>query len=315
MTGTETITSNNSRIIIDKVTRWYGQVIGVNDISFKVGPGVTGLLGPNGAGKSTLMKLITGHIQPNQGSVKVDGVDPFFDHTIKRRMGYAPEMEALPDQDTGNAFLKKRALLRGYTLKEAGRLAESAMVKAGLENITKKIGAYSKGMRQRLKLAQASFYGPDIIILDEPLTGLDPVGRRQVLDQIRDLGEEGRTLLVSSHVLHEVELMTDQVVLITKGKILAEGSIEHIRSLIDSHPHSVDIETSNPRKLALLLLEKEVIKSADIEEDKNSVRIKTRFPDRFYETLGELVISKEVDVMRFHSPDNNLQAVFDYLVK
>lgn len=310
MTKTQT-----NLIEVDKVTRWYGQIIGVNEISFQVGPGVTGLLGPNGAGKSTLMKLITGHILPNQGRIRVEGANPFYNHRIKSKMGYAPESEALPDQETGLAFLKKLALMRGYPLTQANGLGLKALKDTGLEKVTKKIGAYSKGMRQRLKLAQAASYNQEIIVLDEPLTGLDPVGRKQVIDKIRGLGKEGRTVLVSSHVLHEVEMMTDMVILINRGKILAEGSIEHIRSLIDSHPHSVEIQSKAPRELAIQLLKKEVVESVELEDDKDRMRIKTRNPDQFYEAFGELVVSQGVEVDRFYSPDNNLQAVFDYLVK
>jgi len=170
-------------------------------------------------------------------------------------------------------------------------------------------------MRQRLKLAQAASFNQEIIILDEPLTGLDPVGRKQVIDKIRSLGEEGRTVLVSSHVLHEVEMMTDMVILINRGKILAEGSIEHIRSLIDSHPHSVEIQVKAPREMAIQLLKEGVIESVDLDGDQDRMRIKTRNPDQFYEVFGDLVVGQDVDVERFYSPDNNLQAVFDYLVK
>jgi ABC-2 type transport system ATP-binding protein len=303
-------------IRIEKVTRWYGQVIGLNGVTMEIGPGVTGLLGPNGAGKTTLMKLITGQIRPNQGSVRVGDRDPFGDHLIKKEMGYLPELDVLPDRLTGEQFLRRCALLRGYPPGESSRVALAALELAGLaEARRKRTGAYSKGMRQRIKLGQAILHDPDFIILDEPLTGLDPVGRREVIDLIKKLGKEGRTVLVSSHVLHEVELMTDQVILIARGKVLAEGTIEHIRSLIDSHPHSVELRTPDPLALAVALLEKECVTTVSIEKADKLLTIKTRVPEQFYETLGTLVVDEGFEVESFMSPDNNLQAVFEYLVK
>jgi len=303
-------------IQIEKSTRWYGQVIGVNDVSLTIGPGVTGLLGPNGAGKSTLMKLITGQIRPNQGTVTVGGLCPFQNYLSKKRVGYLPEMDVLPDRMTGERFLLRCALLRGYSLKEAGAVVQEALALTGLTQAAhKKAGAYSRGMRQRLQLAQAVLHNPDFIILDEPLTGLDPVGRREVINLIRKLGKRGHAVLVSSHVLYEVELMTDQVVLIVRGKVLAEGTIEHIRSLLDSHPHTVDLKTPDPSRLAVALLEKESIVSVSLEAGDNRLQIKTRRPDDFYTTLEALIIDGGFEVESLHSPDNNLQAVFDYLVK
>ncbi len=288
----------------------------MNNVSFEIGPGVKGLLGPNGAGKSTLMKLITGHILPNQGRITVAGCDPFRDRHIKRRMGYVPEAESMPDLQTGEVFLRKRAYLRGFTLKDSKDLAARMLEQVGLEDAaSKKIGAYSKGMRQRLKLAQSLMHAPDIIVLDEPLSGLDPVGRRRVIDLIKTLGREGRTVLVSSHILHEIELMTDQVLLIVRGKMLAEGSIEHIRSLIDSHPHTVEVKTARPMDLAVVLLKAGCVVSASLEEGAGCLMIKTRDPDHFYERFGHLVRPEDFGVESFHAPDNKLQAVFDYLVK
>lgn len=310
------MTSPDELIQIRKVTRWYGQVIGVNGVSLTIGPGVTGLLGPNGAGKSTLMKLITGQIRPNQGEVSVGGLCPFTHYPSKKRVGYLPEMDVLPDRLTGERFLMRCALLRGYPRNEAVQVVTEALNLVGLTQAAqKKAGAYSRGMRQRLQLAQAVLHDPDFIILDEPLTGLDPVGRREVINLIQKLGKKGCSVLVSSHVLHEVELMTDQVVLIVRGKVLAEGTIEHIRSLLDSHPHTVDLQTSDPSKLAMALLERESVVSVSLEAGEGRLQIKTRKPDDFYNTLESLVVDEGFDVESFHSPDNNLQAVFDYLVK
>ncbi|MFH1998064.1 MAG: ABC transporter ATP-binding protein [Planctomycetota bacterium] len=310
------MTTQEDLIRIEKATRWYGQVIGVNDVSLSIGPGVTGLLGPNGAGKTTLMKLITGQILPNQGSVTVGGLNPFKNHLSKKRMGYLPEMDLLPDRLTGERFLLQCARLRGFSVEEAGKVVQEALAMTGLSDAAqKKTGAYSRGMRQRLQLAQAIFHDPDIIILDEPLTGLDPVGRREVINLIRHLGKRGHAVLVSSHVLYEVELMTHQVVLIVRGKVLAEGTIEHIRSLLDSHPHTVDLKTTKPSELAVALLERGAVVSVSLEAGEDRLRIKTRRPDDFYNNLEILVVEEGFEIDSFYSPDNNLQAVFDYLVK
>jgi len=303
-------------IVFEDVTKWYGQVIGINKVSLAVGAGVTGLLGPNGAGKTTIMKLLTGQILPSQGKVTLCDQPPFFDHQVMRVLGYVPELDALPDFQTGLQFLTRCARLRGYDLDAARDAGREALVAAGLEKaMERKIGTYSRGMRQRVKLAQATFFAPNVLVFDEPLTGLDPVGRHDVIDQIRALGEAGCCVLVSSHILHEVEAMTDNVILIAKGKILAEGTIDHIRSLIDQHPHTVELGTENPAQLAILLLERGVVVSASLERGDGLLQVKTRDPDRFYDSLAELVLEEGIHVDSFHSPDNNLQAVFNYLVK
>ncbi len=303
-------------IVLKEVTKWYGQVIGINNVSLTVGPGVTGLLGPNGAGKSTIMKLITGQIVPSQGEVSLCGESPFFSSDVKRGVGYVPELEALHDHESGFKFLRRRAILRGFAPADAGRIARDALDKAGLTKAAdRSIGTYSRGMRQRIKLAQAIFHDPDVLILDEPLTALDPVGRREEIDLIRRMGDEGRCVLVSSHVLHEVEAMTDQVVLIAHGKILAEGTIDHIRGLIDQHPHTVEIGTDDPVRLSTSLLEKGIVVSASLEKGPGLVLVKTRDPERFYDMICDLVVEEGLKVESLHSPDNNLQAVFNYLVK
>ena len=303
-------------IVFDQVTRWYGQVIGINNVSFEIGPGVTGLLGPNGAGKSTIMKLVTGQILPSQGDVSLCGRHPFFDWEVKKDLGYVPEMDVLPDRETGFEFIRKRALFRGFRPEETADLARKVLVRAGLAGAADKmIGAYSRGMRQRVKLAQALFHDPGILVLDEPLTGMDPMGRREVIGLIRELGEQGRCIFVSSHILYEIEAMTTKVILIAKGRIVAEGTIDHIRGLIDKQPHTVRIKTADPVKLSVRCLERGIVVSAGLDEGDGNLLVRTRDPDRFYDELCELVVEDGIEVESFHSPDNNLQAVFNYLVK
>ena len=299
----------------EHVSKWYGQVSGLNDVSVAVPPGITGLLGPNGAGKSTFMKLITGQLRPNQGQLRVLG-EPVWDNpAIYRRLGFCPEQDSFYERMTGLAWLM--GLLRLNGLDEAG--AEAAARRALeavdlLEAADKKIGAYSKGMRQRVKLAQAIAHDPELLILDEPLSGMDPLARRRTMKLIRDWARQGRSVLVSSHVLHEIESLTSNILLINQGRILAEGDVHHIRDLIDEHPHTVSIKAERTRVLAQAFLSLDHILSLRFEGER--VVVQTARPDAFYAWLTQVAASGECgDIVEVTSPDDNLQAVFEYLVK
>ena len=213
-------------LALKDVAKWYGPVIGLVDVSVEIEQGVTGLLGPNGAGKSTFLKLVAGQLRPSTGEVRVLGHDPFRTPAVFRKVGFSPEPDAFYEDMTGLGFVRFLTRLRGFSPSEAGRRAEEAVEQVGLtEAAHKRIGAYSKGMRQRIKLAQALAHDPEILILDDPLTGLDPVARRRIVELVRELGEQGRTILISSHVLHEVEAMTPRIVLLHQGRVLARLTI------------------------------------------------------------------------------------------
>jgi len=302
-------------IALSAVSRWYGSVLGVNNVELTIGPGVTGLLGPNGAGKSTLMKLLYGELRPSHGEVRVYGERPFANPEVARRIGIVPEGDSFYPRVSGRDFV--RFLMRLHGLDEAASIEATsrALKRVGLEEAAgRAITTYSKGMRQRLKLAQAIAHGPDLLILDEPLAALDPVGRYDVMELIRAEGARGATVVVSSHILHEVELMTREVVLMSQGRVLATGNVHEIRGLIDAHPHRVRVSTSTPRALAARLLEFSGIKSVSFSEERKEVLAETSDPEHFYRGLAELVLDQGMDVSELDSPDDNLESVFHYLV-
>jgi len=299
----------------EHLSKWYGQVIGLNDVTVSVPPGITGLLGPNGAGKSTFMKLITGQLKPSQGAVRVLGEPIWANPKLYFRIGFCPEQDAFYERMTGLDWVTALVRLNGYDGPAAKAAATRALEAVDLIDAAgKRIGAYSKGMRQRVKLAQALVHDPEVLILDEPLAGMDPIGRRKTIRMIREWARQGKSLLVSSHILHEIESMTSNILLINNGRILAEGNVHQIRALIDTHPHTVHIRAEDPRGLAREFLTRADVISLRFEP--GAVVVETGQPDDFYARLTELVADGRTGgVAEVTSPDDNLQAVFKYLVK
>ena len=297
------------------VSKWYGQVIGLNDVTVSIPPGISGLLGPNGAGKSTLLKLVSGQLKPSQGDVQVLDEPIWGNPKAYRRVGYCPDHDGFYERMTGRDWLTALLGLSGFDDDRAARAAARALDAVGLTDAAdRKIGGYSKGMRQRIKLAQAIAHDPELLVLDEPLAGLDPLGRRRVIDVIRTWAREGRSVVVSSHVLHEIELMTSNILLLNNGRILAEGNVHQIRDLIDEHPHTVRIAADDPRRLARRLLGYSHVISMQLQD--GAVIAQTNRPDVFYAELTALAAGDEVGAVReVTSPDDNLHAVFSYLVK
>jgi ABC-2 type transport system ATP-binding protein len=302
-------------VAAEQVSKWYGQVIGLNDVTVNVPAGVTGLLGPNGAGKSTFMKLITGQLRPSKGSVKVLGEPIWGNPHLYFQIGFCPEQDAFYERMTGLEWVTALVRLNGLGEKEAAAAATQALTVVDLmEAANKKIGAYSKGMRQRVKLAQAIVHDPGVLILDEPLSGMDPLGRRKSIRLIREWARAGKSIIVSSHILHEIESMTANILLINNGRILAEGDVHHIRDLIDEHPHTVFVRADDPRGLAREFLTQADVRSLKFEP--GAVVVETGKPDAFYARLTDLAASGEFGAIEeVTSPDDNLQAVFKYLVK
>ncbi|MBS1817262.1 MAG: ABC transporter ATP-binding protein [Acidobacteria bacterium] len=304
-----------SIVVAEGVSKWYGQVIGLNDVTVSVPPGITGLLGPNGAGKSTFMKLVTGQLQPSKGRISVLGA-PIWQHPdLYFRIGFCPEQDAFYERMTGLEWVSALVGLNGLSDADARAAARRALDMVDLSDAAnKKIGAYSKGMRQRVKMAQALAHEPELLILDEPLSGMDPIARRRTIRLIREWGRTGRSVIVSSHVLHEIESMTSNILLINQGRILAEGDVHQIRDLIDEHPHTVHIRAEQPRALAREFLGADDVLSLRFEED--AVVVQTGKPDLFYARLTAMAASNEFGSIReVTSPDDNLAAVFEYLVK
>lgn len=306
-------------IELSNVSRWYGPVIGLNDVSLRIGSGVTGLLGPNGAGKSTLLRLVTGQISASLGDVRVLGEPMFQNPNVLARVGCCPDLEKFNDEWTGLAFVRAAAFFCGFSSKAAHDRALALLELVGLADAANRvIGSYSKGMRQRVKLAQALVNDPELIIFDEPLTGMDPVGRRKMVDLIRAFGAEGRTIVVSSHVLHEVEAMTDNVVLIHHGRVLAEGRVHEIRSLLKGYPHHIRIELEGADPGRRRALAERLVASVDLvglRFDDDGVTVETTTPEPLFRTLEGLVLDDGFAVRKLYARDDSLEAVFDYLVR
>jgi ABC-2 type transport system ATP-binding protein len=302
-------------VTADHLSKWYGQVIGLNDVSVTVPTGITGLLGPNGAGKSTFMKLVTGQLKPSKGAITVLGEPIWRNPALYRRIGFCPEQDAFYDRMTGLEWVAALVSLNGVADGEARTLAARALEMVELTDAAdKKIGAYSKGMRQRVKMAQALVHDPELLILDEPLSGMDPIARRKTIRTIKEWGRAGKSVIVSSHILHEIESMTANILLINQGRILAEGNVHQIRDLIDEHPHTVHIKADRTRALAREFLGFDDVLSLKFEE--GAVVVQTGRPDAFYTRLTDLAASGEHGTIHeVTSPDDNLQAVFQYLVK
>jgi ABC-2 type transport system ATP-binding protein len=299
----------------ENVSKWYGQVIGLNDVTITIGRGVTGLLGPNGAGKSTLLKLITGQLKPNKGAVRIFGEPVWGNPGIFLRMGVCPEQDAFYDRMTGLEWVTALLRLHGLAERAAADAAMAAIELVDLRDAAdKRIGAYSKGMRQRIKLAQALAHEPELLVLDEPLSGMDPLARRKTIRLLRSWAMQGRNVIVSSHILHEVEALTSDILLMHHGRVLAEGNVHQIRDLIDEHPHTVCLRSRRPRALATQLVASEDVLSVRFEED--AVFVQTAKPDAFYARITEMAASDgDAGIYEITSPDDNLQAVFEYLVK
>ena len=276
-----------------------------------------GLIGANGSGKSTFMKLVTGQLRPSKGQVRVLGEPIWGNPALFQRIGFCPEQDAFYDRMTGLEWVRALVRLNGLSDKEANDAAHRALTAVDLvEAMNKKIGAYSKGMRQRVKMAQALVHDPQLLILDEPLSGMDPIGRRKTIRLIRDWGRAGKSIIVSSHILHEIESMTSNILLINNGRILAEGNIHQIRELIDKHPHTVYVRAADPRRLARQFLEVVGDDVRSLKFETGAVVIETGKPDQFYARLTEMAASGEYGTIdEVTSPDDNLQAVFQYLVK
>ncbi|MFT5049221.1 MAG: ABC-2 type transport system ATP-binding protein [Chlamydiales bacterium] len=296
------------------MTKLFGMVIGVNDVSLDLEPGVIGLLGPNGAGKSTFLKLLTGQLRPTEGQVRVFGMNPWNNMQLLARIGLCPEHDSFYDSLSALEFVTSLAKISGLGA-QAKERAEQALERVGAtEFMHRTIGTYSKGMRQRTKVAQAIVHDPDFLILDEPLTGTDPICRREIIDIVLSLGEEGKSILIASHVLHEVQAMTDQFVLIYGGRVLASGRVQEIRSLMNEFPHRITMRCDDVKQLAQTLLQGLPVEGLEMDTKRGELVALTRDPDTFYTGLPEAVARSGVRVHELVSADDKLEAVFNYLM-
>ena len=308
------VNKKSPAVMLDHVSKWYGEVIGINDISLAIEGGVTGILGSNGAGKSTFFKILMGRLKPSQGTVRLFGIDPWKSTTPYRRIGYVSESEKMYDWMTSLDFISTLARLHGMSREEAVDRSKHVLNFVGLGDVHhKEIGKYSKGMRQRVKIAHALVHNPDLIILDEPLHGCDPIARTSIMNVIRELGKQGKTVLVSSHILEEIERITEQIVILHNGKLLAIGNLHAIRDLLDQHPHRILINCENPRDLAGLFISSEPIYGVRFP-DEGQLEIHTNNLSAAHDVLPSIIVKSNQKITSIENPDDNLNSLIGYLI-
>jgi ABC-2 type transport system ATP-binding protein len=309
----------SAMITLERASRWYGQVIGLNDVSCQIGPGLTALLGPNGAGKSTLIKLITGQLRPTTGRVLVMGEGPFANARVLSKLGYCPEIDNFYEEMTGREFVTQLAAMSGYSGRELKSRVDHSIERVGMaDRCDRQIGGYSKGMRQRVKVAQAILHDPKVLVLDEPLNGLDPVGRREITDLMTMLAQEGCCVLVSSHILYEVEQLTDSILLMQRGRLLARGSVEDIRNEMDRDTHTprhIVLKANQVRALAADLLSVSSVTGVRFDAyDTTFLEVETNNPRAFFHELPGIVLGGGYEIESLRSPDDHLEAILRNLL-
>jgi ABC-2 type transport system ATP-binding protein len=302
-------------IIFDNVSKFYGEILGVNRVNLQIAPGITSLVGPNGAGKSTLMNLMTGLLRPTRGTITLLGIPTDEPERLFRKVGYCTQFDSFPRGLTGREFINSFLLVHGYDRRRANELSQIALERVNLVDAAdRKVAGYSKGMRQRIRLAQSIAHEPAVLILDEPLNGLDPMVRAETIALFRKLAAEGLHLIISSHILHEVDMMSDSVVLLNNGYIVAEGDIHGVRDEMEEHPMQILIRCDQPAKLAAYVFAQDHVVEARLHNDKRGLFVKTRDADGFYLMLNRAVADGEVNVESIAPVDDDLSAVYQYLI-
>jgi ABC-2 type transport system ATP-binding protein len=302
-------------IIFDNVSKFYGEILGVNRVNLQIAPGITSLVGPNGAGKSTLMNLMTGLLRPTRGTITLLGIPTDQPEQLFRKVGYCTQFDSFPRGLTGRQFLNSFLAVHGFNRKRANDLSQLALERVNLvEAADRKVAGYSKGMRQRIRLAQAIAHEPLVLILDEPLNGLDPMVRAETIALFRKLAAEGLHLIISSHILHEVDMMSDRVVLLNNGYIVAEGNVHGVRDEMEEHPMQILIRCDQPAKLAAYVFGKDHVVEARVHDDRRGLSVKTRDADGFYLMLNRAIADGEVSVESVAPVDDDLSAVYQYLI-
>ncbi|MEP6741191.1 MAG: ABC transporter ATP-binding protein [bacterium] len=308
---------NNSAttIVFDDVSKFYGEILGVNRVSLHIAPGITSLVGPNGAGKSTLMNLMTGLLKPTRGRVTILDIPTDRPEQLFKKLGYCTQFDSFPRGLTGREFISSFLLVHGYEKKKAAELTVMALEQVSLlDAADRKVAAYSKGMRQRIRLAQAIAHQPSVLILDEPLNGLDPMVRAETIALFRKLASEGLHLIISSHILHEVDMMSDRVILLNNGYVVAEGNVHGVRDEMEEHPMQILIRCDHPARLAARVFDKNHVVEARLHDDRLGLFVKTRDADRFYLLLNQVVAEGEINIESIAPVDDDLSAVYQYLI-
>lgn len=302
-------------ILFENVSKFYGEVLGVNRISLAIPPGVTTLVGPNGSGKTTLMNLMTGLVQPTRGRISVLGLSPLNADEFFRLLGYCTQFDSFPRGLTGFQFVLDGLMLFGMSEFEALRLTHEALERVQLGDAAfRKIAGYSKGMRQKIRLAQAIAHHPRVLVLDEPLNGLDPIARAESLALFQELGRQGMHLVISSHILDEVDRISDRVVLITGGYLVAEGNIQQVRQEVRDKPMQVLIRCDKPELLASRMFEVNHCVEARLHGDGRGVFLRTGDIDQFYRLLNQIAVEGLVTIDTVAPADDDANAIYQYLI-
>jgi ABC-2 type transport system ATP-binding protein len=303
----------NAVIEAIELSRWFGVVMGLNNVSFTIGPGLTGLVGPNGAGKSTLIQIITGQLQPSSGELLVFGERPWNNPALLRRIGYCPERESLPVDLRPLDWLRGLAMISGIAPATARRRCETVLDRVGLERAHwgKRMGRYSKGMRQRVKLAQALVHEPDLLILDEPMNGLDPMGRQEIANILRDLARNGASVLISSHILAELESLCGSNLILNWGRIIAAGAQGDIRTSVADWSEQLAVTCDQPETLARTLFNAGVLNGFDLQPRSEQLIIRVKDPESFYAQWTGLLLASGVTVYEVRGQSRSLQDIFE----
>jgi len=302
-------------IVFSNVSKFYGEVLGVNRVHLSIPPGITSLVGPNGSGKTTLMNLVTGLLQPTEGSVRVLDIPPGDPETLFRKVGYCTQYDSFPKGATGRSFIRGYLRVHGMGAARARDLTDRALERVGLVDAAeRKVAGYSKGMRQRIKLAQAIAHEPEVLVLDEPLNGLDPMARAEMISLFQEWAGAGRHLMISSHILHEVDLISDQVVLLNEGYVVAEGNIRGVRSEMENRPLQILIRCDNPSILASRVFGLDSVVEARIHEDGNGLLVSTKDASRFFLLLNRVVLDFNLKIEAVAPADEDVHAVYEYLI-
>jgi ABC-2 type transport system ATP-binding protein len=308
-------TNDTRQIVFQNVSRFYGEVLGVNRVNLSLPPGVTSLVGPNGSGKTTLMNLMTGLIRPTQGYISILGISPDKPEELFRHVGYCTQFDSFPRGVTGFDFIFQGLLLRGLSSADARKLAWEAIDRVNLADAAnRKVAGYSKGMRQRIRLGQAIAHHPTVLVLDEPLNGLDPMARAESMALFEALGKEGLHIIISSHILHEVDKISDQVVLMSYGYVVAEGKIHGVRSEVKEHPMQILLRCSRPSILASRVFAQDHVVEAKVNPDGKGVLIRTRDADQFYLLLNRIVTEESLALEAVAPADEDVNSLYQYLI-
>jgi ABC-2 type transport system ATP-binding protein len=306
---------SQTQITFSNVSRFYGEVLGINNVSLSIPPGITSLVGPNGSGKTTLMNLMTGLIRPTQGEISVLGVAPDHPERLCRMVGYCAQFDAFPKGLTGHQFIYWFLRMHGLSHAECEEKTAAALERVNMTPAAgRPVGAYSKGMRQRIKLAQAIAHDPQVLVLDEPLNGLDPMARAETIALFREWGEMGRYVIVSSHILHEVDQISDQVILLSQGYVVAEGQIQGVRSEVKEQPMQILVRCDNPGALAARLFQDRHMVEAKISNDRKGLLLRTNDADSFYLLLNRVVLESGLEVESVAPADDDVNSVYQYLI-